>query len=353
MSKPGSRTFWIGIALCGLLLAAGVSGYAAFTFAERYAVLHAQLRVARRQEKLLSARLDELAKERKSLQDAQLELSVRMADQDAQFKSAEEERRSLLDGIRRLTERNQALARQEEEAAAAVAQADDLKRSLAAAQTRMEELERASRAQRLHLAGLKKQLADNRALTKRILGDADAHLRQEHQARMDRLQAEFAGVNRQHEALIRQLKEQLDASARRSAESPRVLENQMAAERRLDRIRQEYLQGKAVYYYNLGVLCTQNRKFRRAALMYGRALRINPRDAQSHRNLGLLYQWHLNDRRRAIRHYQRFLELSPNKRDRIQVQRWITEAQHEIGHSEEGYFGQFFESLRKLLSAAR
>lgn len=85
------------------------------------------------------------------------------------------------------------------------------------------------------------------------------------------------------------------------------------------------------FLYNLGVAYTEARLFHNAAQMYERVLKLDPRDASAHYNLGILYEEHLNERDKALKHYEAFLSFSNDKEKKQIVENWIQIARHKIG----------------------
>jgi tetratricopeptide (TPR) repeat protein len=66
-------------------------------------------------------------------------------------------------------------------------------------------------------------------------------------------------------------------------------------------------------------------RYRDAEAVYRRVLKENPRDAQAHYNLGVLYEDYLRDASRAADHYRRYLELNPSAPDGDIVRGWLIE----------------------------
>lgn len=86
---------------------------------------------------------------------------------------------------------------------------------------------------------------------------------------------------------------------------------------------------KVIYYYNLGVAYTQAGLYKKAADMYERALKINPKDAPSHYNLGILYDEYLHKMEKAIEHYRAFIANSQNEEKKKIVSDWIRLIRYE------------------------
>jgi tetratricopeptide (TPR) repeat protein len=76
-------------------------------------------------------------------------------------------------------------------------------------------------------------------------------------------------------------------------------------------------------HYNMAAVYAKEGKYREAEQEYLRALRIDPGDADSHYNLGILYDEQLADKRRAAMHYRRYLKLRPNASDGDIVKTWL------------------------------
>jgi len=77
-------------------------------------------------------------------------------------------------------------------------------------------------------------------------------------------------------------------------------------------------------HYNMGVVFANRGQFREAEREYLRALRLDPADADTHYNLGVLYDQNLKKYRKAISHYRRYLKLRPEADDANEVRIWIT-----------------------------
>ena len=64
-------------------------------------------------------------------------------------------------------------------------------------------------------------------------------------------------------------------------------------------------------------------QLRRAEQEFLKVLAIDPDDAGTHYNLGILYEESLHNRAKARQHYQRFIELAPQDPDAGNVQAWL------------------------------
>ena len=76
-------------------------------------------------------------------------------------------------------------------------------------------------------------------------------------------------------------------------------------------------------HFNMGCVYAREGKFRLAEREYLRALQVDPNDSGVHYNLGILYDDELNDKRRAIVHYRKYLKLNPHGNDVDEVKGWL------------------------------
>jgi tetratricopeptide (TPR) repeat protein len=83
------------------------------------------------------------------------------------------------------------------------------------------------------------------------------------------------------------------------------------------------LREEAIGHYNLAVVLSQNGKFKDAEKQFAACLELLPDDADTHYNLGVLYEDRLRQPAKAIHHYRRFLEIKPDGRDSEMVRSWL------------------------------
>lgn len=84
------------------------------------------------------------------------------------------------------------------------------------------------------------------------------------------------------------------------------------------------------YHYNLALAYDLNHRYKEAVWEYKKALEIAPDDADTHYNLGIVYDDHIKDREKAIFHYHKYLELCPDAEDAATVEEWISRAQEDL-----------------------
>ncbi|MCE9613188.1 MAG: hypothetical protein K8T26_02875 [Lentisphaerae bacterium] len=76
-------------------------------------------------------------------------------------------------------------------------------------------------------------------------------------------------------------------------------------------------------YYNMAAVYSKEARYQDAEQAYLSALRVDPTDAGSHYNLGILYEDVLGDKRKAVMHYRAYLKLAPSADDVDEVKSWI------------------------------
>ncbi|MBA4389193.1 MAG: hypothetical protein C0404_14565 [Verrucomicrobia bacterium] len=95
----------------------------------------------------------------------------------------------------------------------------------------------------------------------------------------------------------------------------------------MEKAREEILQAsdseKRDMHYNMGVVYAKEGRHEDAEKEYLQALRIDPTDAASHYNLGVLYDDVFRDKKRAAMHYRRYMKLSPHASDIDAVKSWL------------------------------
>lgn len=86
------------------------------------------------------------------------------------------------------------------------------------------------------------------------------------------------------------------------------------------------------FHYNRGVAAFDSGRWRNSIREFKAALEVNPDDAESHFNLGVIYDTVRNDRARAIKHYLRYLELVPDAPDADKIRTHVASlyARHRV-----------------------
>lgn len=82
-------------------------------------------------------------------------------------------------------------------------------------------------------------------------------------------------------------------------------------------------------HYNLALAYNKTGMHAQERDEYLACLKIDPRDAHVHYNLAVLYDDNLNNNRKAVYHYQKYLELMPGDEDGARVKEWILRAEEE------------------------
>ena len=90
------------------------------------------------------------------------------------------------------------------------------------------------------------------------------------------------------------------------------------------------LQKQANSHFNMAVLYVRTGLHKEAEKEFLDILRLDSTAPDVHYNLAILYDRYLNDKRKAVKHYERYLELAPHSADAKRVKIWLMEAEMEI-----------------------
>jgi tetratricopeptide (TPR) repeat protein len=93
--------------------------------------------------------------------------------------------------------------------------------------------------------------------------------------------------------------------------------------------RKDVAQRKLKMHYNLALAYDKQGMYREEEKEYLKCLSINSLDANVHYNLAILYDDKLNQNKKAIEHYMKFLELRPVGEDVERVKTWMLHAEQE------------------------
>lgn len=87
---------------------------------------------------------------------------------------------------------------------------------------------------------------------------------------------------------------------------------------------------KLKFHYNMGLAYDEGRRYKDALSEYRKALKFAADDPDVHYNLAIIYDEHLIDKRRAVKHFEAYLKLSPDAEDIDKVTRWISKAKEDL-----------------------
>jgi tetratricopeptide (TPR) repeat protein len=80
---------------------------------------------------------------------------------------------------------------------------------------------------------------------------------------------------------------------------------------------------EALLHYNLAVGYTREKNYEMAIDEYEKAISLDPKDADSHYNLAIIYDEYRKNPKRAVQHYKKYLEIRPDAADVDEVKDWI------------------------------
>ncbi len=81
----------------------------------------------------------------------------------------------------------------------------------------------------------------------------------------------------------------------------------------------------AYNYYILGLAYIKKEMYKEAAIETENAIKLDPKMADAHRNLGLIYYSYLKDNKKAAYHFKKLLQLAPNQPDKENINKIIKE----------------------------
>ncbi len=76
-------------------------------------------------------------------------------------------------------------------------------------------------------------------------------------------------------------------------------------------------------HYNLGVILSRQKDYRRAAVEFRKVIELRPDDADAHYNLGVIYAEHVPNRSKALAYFRKYLALNPRSQDASWVKQYI------------------------------
>jgi chromosome segregation ATPase len=79
----------------------------------------------------------------------------------------------------------------------------------------------------------------------------------------------------------------------------------------------------SILHYNLGVCYTQIQNFDRAVLEFEKVLKLAPNDSETHYNLGVIYAEQLKKPEKALEHFKKYLNLTPEDVDADRARRYV------------------------------
>lgn len=148
--------------------------------------------------------------------------------------------------------------------------------------------------------------------------------------RMPQMEEELSGLEQKVEqkdsALseqtreLEQLRMELERREYRLEKAERMAE---LLERARREVEESSIREKRDMHYNMAVIYAREGRHLDAEREYLNVLKLDPTDADTHYNLGILYEDHLKDDRKAAMHYQRYIKLNPYGQDVDTVKSWL------------------------------
>ncbi len=136
-------------------------------------------------------------------------------------------------------------------------------------------------------------------------------------------------LQKEHEAMIRKLTSEKTALEARLAKVDAPWGAASAAYARRKNTISPANKQRLDMHFNLAVAYDKTKMYKAEEREYLECLRLDPSDANVHYNLGILYDDKLKNDARAIKHYQKYLQLRPMGEDSEQVKEWIMHAEQQ------------------------
>jgi len=114
-----------------------------------------------------------------------------------------------------------------------------------------------------------------------------------------------------------------------------VAEERQEIGNRLEQTEEELKKERLKFHYNLGLTYDENREYKEALIEYKKALKVDPTDADVHYNIAIIYDEYIPDMKKAVTHYQVYLELSPGAEDAGKVALWLKKAKRELEYGKD------------------
>ena len=81
--------------------------------------------------------------------------------------------------------------------------------------------------------------------------------------------------------------------------------------------------------YKLALVYQKTARYKEAEKEYMKVLSFDPNNSAAHYNLGILYDDHLRNNKKAVHHYQQYVKFSPDAKDVSLVKEWILKIQNK------------------------
>lgn len=77
------------------------------------------------------------------------------------------------------------------------------------------------------------------------------------------------------------------------------------------------------FHYNLGVIYLKKLDYLSALKKFETVISLNSRDANAYYNLGIIYENFLNDKKKALSCYEKYLKFTPSGKEKETVKAWV------------------------------
>ncbi|MDO9464596.1 MAG: tetratricopeptide repeat protein [bacterium] len=117
------------------------------------------------------------------------------------------------------------------------------------------------------------------------------------------------------------------SNSQKKLEQAMLLKQIAEGEKRGDerRLRKECI----AMHYKLALVYQKTDRYEEAEKEYMKVLSFDPNNSAVHYNMGILYDDHLRNNKKAVHYYQQYIKFSPNAKDVSLVKEWILRIQNK------------------------
>lgn len=246
---------------------------------------------AKDNDKQSSRAAKEAEKERLRQEKAQREQEVRLAKA-----SGKKEIAGLQQKITKLNQTNSRLETQLNTAKSQLTEFEKTKKELQQADKKNQDLSQSSDKQKAEIAKLKSDFTALSRLYDQLQAKAeDLYLQAEDASRVPSLEKAIGSLTKERKLLKEQIARQQSQIAAFNMVKAGLMRDVASA----------YMQGKI---------------FDLAINYYDNSLKLDPRSADAHYKLGLIYKYSRDNTKKALYHFKKYLELTPNAKNRKEVE---------------------------------
>ena len=229
----------------------------------------------------------QLKKEKETLQENLQQVRKDLQHTENQVEQLEKEKQELQARLRKSTHER-----------------TDLQRQLAEVADRQQALEEQNEKQAKRIEGLLELVSELRSIVS---------------AQAGAVQAQKGEIKE-----LQSTRERLQSGRREAVHARDRAETRLTnLEQRMQQVKTDIAEQRENMHFNMAVVYQRSGFYEKAVEEYAKVLEFDGDDAETHYNLGILYDDQLRNPEEAAAHYRRFLELKPAGADAEKVRKWL------------------------------